>query len=57
MAQCIQCQAVDSSKNTCKLAWGECNHGFHAHCLNKWLSGDRNTCPLDNLPWKYKENK
>ena len=27
------------------MAWGECNHAFHFHCIQRWLK-TRNVCPL-----------
>ncbi|KFD70925.1 hypothetical protein M514_01134 [Trichuris suis] len=38
---CIECQ-VDQAGGTettkeCPVAWGVCNHGFHLHCIKRWL--------------------
>ncbi|KFD57902.1 hypothetical protein M514_01135 [Trichuris suis] len=61
MEVCIQCQVAqdtdeegNKTKEECTVAWGECNHAFHLHCISRWLK-TRNVCPLDNLEWKYKK--
>lgn len=52
---CVQCQKNDKALDyECKIAWGECSHAFHEHCINKWLK-NRPLCPLDAKPWVYKK--
>jgi len=46
---CIECQ--NNGNSECILAWGECGHVFHNHCMEGWLK-QRNTCPLDGNVWK-----
>lgn len=49
------CQTNATSSTTeCHIRWGECGHNFHHHCIQQWLV-TRNVCPLDNQPWKDKE--
>ncbi|KNB41665.1 hypothetical protein JH06_5054 [Blastocystis sp. subtype 4] len=61
MTLCIDCQAKVNSgeKGDCKVwfervAWGACNHAFHAHCINRWLQ-TKKECPLDMKPWVLKK--
>merc|ERR1711964_327519 len=51
---CIECQANQGATTTedCMIAWGICNHAFHAHCIQRWLKA-RQVCPLDNGNWEY----
>ncbi|KGG50810.1 putative ring-box protein 1 [Mitosporidium daphniae] len=36
----------------CVVAWGQCSHAFHNHCISRWLK-TRKVCPLDNKEWIY----
>lgn len=66
MTLCIDCQAKVNSgeKGDCKVglfnsrnlqvAWGVCNHAFHAHCIDRWLK-TKKECPLDMKPWELKK--
>ncbi|CUI15173.1 Hypothetical protein, putative [Bodo saltans] len=49
---CIECKA-DSVQNggQCQVAFGQCNHAFHHHCISRWLK-TRQVCPLDQQPWE-----
>ena len=53
---CIECQAnfssfsSSSSSEKCPIAWGNCGHAFHQHCIFRWLK-KHNTCPLDMTDW------
>jgi RING-box protein 1 len=57
---CIECQANFSSSSSsssssshlseCPIAWGNCGHAFHQHCIFRWLKKN-NTCPLDMSDW------
>eukprot|EP00918_Siedleckia_nematoides_P003564 GHVU01008037.1.p1 GENE.GHVU01008037.1~~GHVU01008037.1.p1 ORF type:complete len:136 (+),score=15.02 GHVU01008037.1:596-1003(+) len=57
MDPCINCQSTlnatnrESQEVNCTLAWGVCNHAFHAHCIQRWIQ-TRNVCPLDNQTWE-----
>ncbi len=50
---CLDCQTNNTatSNQECQLAWGQCNHTFHHHCISKWLK-TRQVCPLDNREWE-----
>ena len=54
MELCIECQANYGAacNDTCTVAWGECGHAFHFHCISKWLQS-RHVCPLDNRDWFF----
>ncbi|SPP84818.1 RING-box protein 1B [Drosophila guanche] len=55
MNLCIECQAdPNANKDLCTVAWGECNHAFHYHCISRWLK-TRLVCPLDNKEWVYQK--
>ncbi|OVA15251.1 Alcohol dehydrogenase superfamily [Macleaya cordata] len=61
MGPCIECEAaaaaaaddddqasasaMTSNNNYCIVAWGVCNHAYHFHCINRWLS-EHGVCPL-----------
>jgi hypothetical protein len=47
---CIGCP----DKSTCKMVISECQHGYHNHCINKWLAKGHSACPFCNKPWKLK---
>ncbi|PKI82652.1 hypothetical protein MVES_003465 [Malassezia vespertilionis] len=46
------CGACREPGNACPLAFGECSHEFHRHCIMKWLSEKREPlCPMCKRPW------
>jgi hypothetical protein len=47
--RCNRCSLVDTA--SCPIKIGECNHGFHAHCLETWLETNKK-CPVDMATWK-----
>ncbi|CAD8063184.1 unnamed protein product [Paramecium sonneborni] len=47
--QCLECEA-NQVQDECKIVQGLCNHGFHKHCIDRWLK-QSNTCPLCNKEW------
>lgn len=50
MELCIECQNGQSvDQGGCSVSWGQCGHGFHSHCIKRWLS-TRVVCPLGAFP-------
>ena len=46
------CGACREPGDACPLAYGECTHEFHLHCIAKWLSEKHEPlCPLCKRPW------
>lgn len=41
----------------CPVVFGKCSHAFHLICLQKWISGSRNNCPICRREWEFGENK
>ena len=33
------------------VVWGECNHVFHKHCIDKWLGSNKENCPMCRQKW------
>jgi len=54
MDMCIECHTNQSSNSCqeCNIAWGQCNHAYHFHCISRWLK-TRNVCPLCNADWEF----
>ena len=49
---CVECHANGGGSETeCQVAWGQCNHAFHHHCIAMWVK-TRATCPLDDREWE-----
>lgn len=36
----------------CPIAWAQCQHVFHKHCIARWLAHS-NTCPLCGREWSF----
>lgn len=52
--KCAEClSSKDIEKKTCQISKGKCNHGFHFHCIKKWLSNGSQKCPICLIPWNY----
>ena len=54
MERCIECEANSVQGDDCSIAWGECNHMFHFHCVSRFMK-TRGRCPLCDADWEYKE--
>lgn len=54
MDPCIECQSNAVQDADCQVAWGNCNHAFHYHCISRWLQS-RQVCPLDNQQWAFQK--
>lgn len=49
--KCVQCQANEADDSVpCPPEFGICGHGFHKHCIDKWVKTNP-TCPLCNATW------
>ena len=54
---CIECQGQPgNAAGECNVAWGQCNHAFHHHCISRWLK-NRPVCPIDDREWEMSELK
>jgi RING-box protein 1 len=53
--KCIECENKNNDLK-CISIIGDCYHGIHEHCLNRWTKV-RNVCPLDNKEWKLLDKK
>ncbi len=53
-----KCGDCTSSKNIatqdCQIAQGTCGHGYHYHCIYRWLNSGSQQCPICRIPWNYK---
>lgn len=51
--KCATC--LESKDNiltkVCNVSMGKCGHAFHGHCINRWLTNDVKSCPVDQSPW------
>lgn len=52
MVPCITCEAEPHHAEECSVAWGQCGHSYHFHCITRWLR-TRSTCPLDDEEWDF----
>jgi len=52
MVPCITCEAEPHNSEECSVAWGQCGHSYHFHCITRWLR-TRSTCPLDDDEWDF----
>lgn len=52
MVPCITCEAEPHNAEECSVAWGQCGHSYHFHCITRWLR-TRSTCPLDDDEWDF----
>lgn len=48
--RCIQCAADNLDRSNCEVAWGQCRHAYHAHCIDPWVTKKIN-CPIDQKAW------
>jgi len=53
-SKCAECFSAKFIKDKeCTVSKGTCSHGFHNHCIRKWLNEGPNTCPLCRIPWTF----
>lgn len=45
---CVECSTNKSTE--CIITKGNCGHGFHDHCIQKWLKPGT-ICPTCRTPW------
>jgi hypothetical protein len=46
---------MDTDNADCVSVIGNCNHGYHLHCISTWLKS-KSMCPLDNNRWEYRKH-
>lgn len=52
---CAECSTSKNTNISCNVTKGECQHGFHEHCIKRWLSsGKNNMCPICKTPWNVR---
>ena len=52
--KCITCTNNNDIVNTtCKIARGNCGHGFHYDCISNWKSHGGMDCPIDMTPFTF----
>lgn len=50
------CPDCNVPGDMCPIAWGECSHAFHLHCISKWIAAQpagQHKCPMCRRPWKF----
>ena len=52
---CVEClnSCTNIVHNRCPFSRGKCGHGFHKHCINKWLDDGGQVCPICKVMWIY----
>ena len=52
---CEECQTskTEINQDICPFSKGKCGHGFHRHCINKWLEEGGGVCPSCRTPWTF----
>jgi len=52
---CATCQtsSIKLDQDICPFSKGKCGHGFHRHCINKWLDKGGGVCPNCRTPWTF----
>lgn len=54
-SKCGDCSgSYNIATQDCQIAQGNCGHGYHYHCINKWLGSGSQICPICRIPWNYK---
>lgn len=54
-SKCGDCSgSYNIATQDCQIAQGTCGHGYHYHCINKWLGSGSQICPICRIPWNYK---
>jgi len=53
MVPCLTtCEPNPHLNEECTVAWGQCGHSYHFHCISNWLK-KHSTCPLDDADWDF----
>jgi len=51
---CTTCLYENTTKGQieCNPSKGKCGHCFHKHCIDKWLSNKKLSCPICSTPYE-----
>eukprot|EP01028_Stygiella_incarcerata_P006922 TRINITY_DN2818_c0_g1_i1.p2 TRINITY_DN2818_c0_g1~~TRINITY_DN2818_c0_g1_i1.p2 ORF type:complete len:104 (-),score=15.27 TRINITY_DN2818_c0_g1_i1:60-371(-) len=53
--KCTECRASEGDEDVrCTVSWGQCNHAYHTHCIDRWVAQSR-TCPLCQRDWSLEK--
>lgn len=49
------CDTCKVPGDECPLAWGQCLHIYHLHCIEKWMKM-QTMCPLCRCEYKFSKD-